>query len=386
MSLSHREKVLARVVAVLGVVVVGWLVLGVVGGPLDSRRAERDRLDAEIKKRADTVTAAKKAQDRLADWNRQSLPSDASKAALLYQNWLQELVGKVGFHDKKVMPTVSTTPGDWGQRLPYTVQGQATLEQLVQFLFDFYRAGHLHIIRHLEVKPVPQSKEFTVRVTIDALSLSTADRKDKLTDKPSDRLALKSADEYRKLIGTRNMMAAYRPKPPPSSGPSDLEKQSSVFDPSKWAFVTGIVSVGGKPMVWIKSRTTDKSYQLQQGDKFDLGPFHATIARINPRDVEIVSDGKRVTIALGGNVRGDVEPKKPSEPSEAKGEGGPPKSESMKPKTEGGEPEPKGRGSKRDRFRPRPGDGGPMPPGGPSPYASGPGPDAPGPMAGPAPK
>jgi hypothetical protein len=383
MTLSRRERILAGVVAVLGVAVAGWFLLGIIGGPLDWRRTERDRLQNEVQKRMDAVTASKKAQDRMADWNRQSLPSDASKASLLYNNWLREVVGKAGFHDKKVMPNVTTAPGDWGQRLPFTVQGQATLEQVVQFLFDFYSAGHLHVIRHLEIKPVPQSKEFTVRVTIDALSLATADRKDKLNEKPSNRLALKTIDEYKKLIGTRNMMAAYRPKPPPM-GPSDDEKKAP-FDPSKWAFVTGIVTVDGKPIVWIKSRTTDKTFQLAQGDKFDLGPYHATIARINPRDVEILSEGKRLTIALGGNVRGEGEPKKPSAASEAKAEGGPPKSEGMAPKTEGGEPEPKGRGFRRNR-KSVPEDGGPPPSAGPSPYVSGPAPGAAAPMATPAPK
>jgi hypothetical protein len=348
MTLSHRERVLAGVVGALGVATVGWLLFGMFSGPLNTRRDELTSLTDTLGKKQEEVLAAQKAQDRLTVWNRQALPSDVARAGSLYQNWLLELAGKAGFRQKKVEPGEARARADSYTQLPFTVRGQATLDEMVEFLFGFYSAGYLHQIRRITIKPAEKGKEMELVILIDALSLPTADRKDQLSKEKSNRLALASLDAYRKAIGARNMLAPYQPPPPARKA----EEKGPPFDPSKYAFITAIVQVNGRPQVWVKARTTDEKFQLEQGEKLQIGPFQATIARINARDVEIEIDGKRHTVPLGGNVRGG----EGSETASAEGEAKPPdlgqpKAEATEPDAEHPDRKPS---SRRMRWKPEP--------------------------------
>ena len=214
MTLSHRERVLAGVVGVLGVAVVAWLLFSIFSGPLETRRDELASLTAKITAKQDEVFAAKNAKDRLAQWNRQALPSDVERGNSLYQNWLLGLARKAGFRQGRVEPgREARAKGDSYTQLPFAVRGQATLDELVQFLYGFYTAGHLHKIRSITIKPIEKGKELDLLILVEALSLPNADRKDKLSKEPSNRLALASVDDYSKAITKRNMLGPYWPRP-----------------------------------------------------------------------------------------------------------------------------------------------------------------------------
>lgn len=323
MTLSKREKLLAGVVGGLLVVVtgrVGWTLLEGLGG---GRSAQIAAFSDRLEKLQDQALKAKRDQDQMAEWNRRALPSDVARAGSLYQNWLLEIAGKAGFRQKKVDPGEVRARSDMFSVLPFTLRGNATLDELVAFLFNFYSAGHVHQIRRMTVKPIENSKDLDVTLTIEALSLPTADRKDQLTQQPVKRLALGSLEEYRKVIGGRNILAPYRP--PVVDKPREkrpAEPETPPFDPSKYAHVTGIVEVGGRAQVWIKARTTDEKFQLHEGEKFRIGSFEATVAQIHPREVEIEVNGKRHTIPLGASVRGtEAEAKGPEGPSDGKSAG-----------------------------------------------------------------
>jgi hypothetical protein len=189
---------------------------------------------------------------------------------------------------------------------------------------------------------VEKSKDLDLVITIDALSLPTASRKDQLSNEPGKRLALASLEEYRKAIADRNVLSPYRPPPPVKAAkPVESEPKPEPFDASKFAFVTGIVEVNGEPQVWVKARASDEKYQLRQGDKFQVGPFSAIIARIDRRDVEIEVEGKRHTIPSGSSVRGtDAETKQP-EKKEQKAEG-------PDPAAKGGGQKPEGEGQREE--------------------------------------
>jgi len=325
MSLSKRERVLAGVVAALVGVVGLRMVVVVFGSPLGGRQAQIDALNEKIERYQDQVLKAKSAQDRMADWNRRSLPLDVARAGSLYQNWLLELAGKAGFRQKKVDPGEVRARGEFFRQLPFTVRGQATLEELTAFLFDFYSAGHLHQIRRITLKPIEKSKDLDATITIEALVLPTADRKDQLSQQPAKRLALASVDEYRKAIAARNVLAPYRP--PVVAPPVRREPEPKPFDASKHAYLNGIVvDPKGRVQAWITARTTGERFELHQGEKFRIGEFQATVVAINLRDVELEVNGKRQTIPLGSNVRGTDESGKEGPPPGAVAPpfGGPP--------------------------------------------------------------
>lgn len=306
MTLTKREKFLATVVGTLVTALVLWLGFRVFSGPLVFLRGQIAAYEDKLNTFQDQVLRAKKAQDRMAQWNRQALPSDAARAGALYQSWLLDMAGKAGLRQKKVDPGEVRSQTNAYRVLPFTVRGQASLDELVAFLYEFYSAGHLHQIRRITLRPVEKSRDLDVVIAIEALSLPTADRKDQLSQEKGNRLKLGSLAEYRKAIAVRNVLAPYRPPPPtrPPEPPVVFEPKPEPFDPSRFAYVTGIVEVNGEPQVWVKARTTNENFQLRQGDEFRLGPFRAVVARIDSRNVEIEVDGKRHMVALGSNVRG----------------------------------------------------------------------------------
>lgn len=308
MTLQKREKVLAGVVAVLLVVVAGRLGARVLYSPLAMRQAEVEALAQRIAERKSKVEAALPAQARLADYRRRALPSDPQAARSLYQNWLLELTDRVKLKGRKVESSDGRVVKGVYHNLPFTVRGEGSLEQLVHFLYEFYAAGHLHRIRRLSVKPQEKSSDLELTIVIEALSLPEADRRDKLTTLAGSRLAHQDLGAYRKSIVERNLFAPYRPPPVAQrSQPRITPKPAEPMDPSKFAYVTAIVEVDGRPEVWVKARTKDENYQRREGQRLEIGSFKGVISRIADRHVEITvegnPDGKPLVVALGEPLR-----------------------------------------------------------------------------------
>jgi hypothetical protein len=101
------------------------------------------------------------------------------------------------------------------------------------------------------------------------------------------------------------------------------------FDPSRYAYATGIVGGrDGRLEVWLRKRTTDETLTLHEGDPLEVGPFKGMVARISPREFEIQLDGepnKPYVVAIGDNLRGTESAAKPSGPE------GPPIRPDVKP-------------------------------------------------------
>ncbi len=142
----------------------------------------------------------RKANQQLKVWQAQSLPSDTEVARSLYQAWLVGLVGSAGFISPNVDSSEPITRKGLYSSLGFSVRGRATLEQLTRFLYDFYRADHLHHIESLNLTPVPRSDELDITLSIEALSLPDATRKDRLSTRASDRLASNRLADYRPVI------------------------------------------------------------------------------------------------------------------------------------------------------------------------------------------
>lgn len=308
MTLQKREKVLAAVVAALLLILGGRMGFRVLYSPLSMRQAEVEALAQRIADRQSKVEAAMAAQARLAEYRHRSLPSDPQVARSLYQNWLLELADRIKLKGRKVESSDGRVVKGIYHNLPFTVRGEGSLEQLVQFLFEFYSAGHLHRIRRLSIKPQEKSSDLELIILIEALSLVDADRRDKLTTLPGNRLAQSDLSVYRKNIVARNLFAPYRPpvvaQPPP---PRERPKPPDPIDPSRFAYVTAIVQVDGQPQVWVKARTKDENLRLREGQRVEIGSFKGVIFRIADRHVEIAvdgkSDGKPLVVALGEPLR-----------------------------------------------------------------------------------
>ncbi len=312
MALRKRERILVVVTAVLALAFGVRFLFSMLGGATGELAEARDKLAKVVRDKEQDVREGNKAAARLAEWDKRSLPADHEIARSLYQNWLSELADQVGFQGTHVESAEGHMTKKAYYALPFTVRGEATMEQLVRFLFQFYQAGHLQQIRHLSIKPLENvkgqenSKTLKLSISIEALSLPGADRPDKLSSEPAHALAVAALDEYSKVIVGRNLFLPYTASGPVQSRPTDSSPPQ--FDPAKYAYLTAVLDVGGRPQAWLLSRTTDQTFKLSQGDAFTIGPVHGKVTRIDHHYVELEIDGARYQLALGNNLRDSMQP------------------------------------------------------------------------------
>jgi hypothetical protein len=283
---EHRQKILLGILGIMLLYFGGeWAWRHAVQGPLDLRRSRADRLQNELEKREKELARARAAVKDLAAFEEQSLPSDPQVARSLYRAWLLQLVTKVGFVNRNVEAGEPVGRRGLFQSITFTVQGRGTLGQLTRFLYEFYRAGHLHQVRSLAITPLSNPGQLDLSLVIEALVLPLAEEKDQLSQSVSDRLAWEKFEDYA-AIPRRNLFG--------STGTSD---------PTDHAFVTAIQYVNGRPEVWLTLRTEDKVVKLKPGESFQVGQFAGKVIEIEGDDVVLEeADGQRWLVSFGESL------------------------------------------------------------------------------------
>jgi len=206
--MTKREKILAVGVGVLALAIVAWFALGRITNAFTSRSARIADLEDEIYEKEAIIRRGHKAARDLQAYQERSLPANLPLARSLYQNWLLEVAEKdINFTGVNVGPQPGRPMGDVYYQHKFLLTCQGDLEQLTDFLYDFYNVGYLHRVSRLSVKPIPRSRNLNLSFTIEALSLNRAESPDRLTLPPSDRLAHAQREEYLDVITMRNLFA-----------------------------------------------------------------------------------------------------------------------------------------------------------------------------------
>ncbi len=310
MNWQHREKILAATAGGLLLLATVWF-LAFSGDDRSAAqlRAAREQHRIDLAAKQDLLDAADRDRRRLVQWQRRSLPSEPNVAESLYRHWLTSLAGGANFRRVSVESMGRETRRGAYTRLSFKLQAHAGLGDVTKFLYDFYAAGHLHQIRQMDLKPLENSRDLEVGMTIDALSLPEATRKDKLSEEPGEGLKLAKLEDYRDPIVKRNLFAPYAPSAPAKTGNN--------VDPAQHAFVTGFTAVNDARQVWLQDRTSGKTWQLSEGESFQIGPLRGTVRSIvSTREVVIELDGRLRRLRDGDNLRGGVELPQPEKTGE----------------------------------------------------------------------
>ncbi len=305
---KYRQYALVGVFALMLLYFGGeWVWQNVVRQPIEERQSRGERLQREIEKRQLELKRIRKAAQELAVWQSQSLPSNPEIARSLYQAWLLELVGHVGLDNPAV--EVREAAGRKGSYLVIaaSIRGRGSLEQVTQLLYEFYRAGHLHQIRSLILTPLKEGR-LDMTAEVEALVLPGADREDRLTTVPSDRLAGQRLEDYR-VIAQR-----------------DLFGTGGLADPIEHTLLTAVSYVNGVPEAWFSVRSGDRLVKLSPGaapsdalsadseepgettlalgpgESFRVGHFTAKVLRIDEEDVILESEGRRLLLTIGESL------------------------------------------------------------------------------------
>ena len=303
--MNQREKILAASVAFLVGLMVARMGWNKIDRLYDQRGQQLSSLEKTVRDRQLDVERGKMAAERLNQWQRQSLPADPNLAQTLYQDWLRRQLDAAGFQNVEYRGQGSTARSRRVRRsayrqLSFTVDGRGSLEQLTQFLYEFYRADHLHQLQSLDVEPIEDSDQLDLIFKIEALILPGADRVDALSSGTSDRLAQDDLSSYQETIVTRNLFARYAPPSPPTTAGDSA-------DAAPQAIITGITHDENGWQAWVYIKTTKKMLRLHPGDPFEIGGLSGTIIRIGPREVVFETDGRRMLAGEGASLRDAIE-------------------------------------------------------------------------------
>ena len=214
MKLKRREKILLSVAAGLSSSWgCGFSCSPETPEPMSSCSASRLRERPKSTTRRSNFRRRADAK-RLAEWQRRALPPEPTLARSLYQDWLRSLADPRQPPRRPARLHRARAHRDQFTRITFSLNAQAKLGELVQFMYEFYSAGFLHQIRKLDIKPNKSSGDLNVDLSIEALSLPTAASKTQLSKEAGHGLQLAKLADYRDPIVKRDFFAPYRPKMP----------------------------------------------------------------------------------------------------------------------------------------------------------------------------
>ncbi|MCS7238034.1 MAG: hypothetical protein NZ899_07170 [Thermoguttaceae bacterium] len=297
MNPKVRQYILAGIFGLMVLYYLGGMLFEqLVQGPLQAARGRTTQLQQNLERRRKELAAARQAAEWLAYWQQQALPPNRELAQSLYQAWLVQLCDEAKLSNRSINVGAPRSPGGQFQVLTFSLRARASLEQLVDFLFGFYRTDLLHQIRTLTVTPLGSAEEFDISMSIEAAMLPEAfgtltDTEQILREftartwRPSRKLAGPSAEAYRQVVVGRNI---FRLDPAP--------------DPLDYTFLTSIVESNGQREVSFEVRLTDTRLRLKKGEILELGQFRAIVWEIFDSDVLLQADDGLWLVSLGESI------------------------------------------------------------------------------------
>lgn len=279
----NRQYVLLGLLGLVAVAnMADWLVNSLLQGPLQERRSKQEQLQTDIQKRQDTLKATREAGKQLDGWKRQSLPADREVARSFYRSWLVELLEGTGFRSPFVDSGSPVNRQGLYVAFPFTARGQASLDQLTSFLFDFSESGYLHRMQTISITPRSNSTLFDISMTIEALQLPGVNESSEIPERQVHRLSSATVDQYA-AFSRQNIFGV----------------ENELNDPFENTFVTAIIESDGQPQVWIAQRLIDQTDRLQTGEVLEIDGIEARVLSILERDVVIELGGRPVLLTIG---------------------------------------------------------------------------------------
>ena len=216
--MTQREKLLAAVVGLLGLVILTFYTVSRVGDAYALRANKKLELEGAVRNQQRVIRFGRAAQRELDGYLEKSLPADRPLAEAQYVSWLLRQASQAGFAGVKVGPTTARPHGDLYWRTGFVVMGTGDLPQLIAFLHEFYSVDYLHRIERLSVKPINNSKTLDLQINVHALSMNKS-KNERLEPRAAERLKYNEVEPYVEAIAHRNFFAPAN-KPPKFEGPT----------------------------------------------------------------------------------------------------------------------------------------------------------------------
>lgn len=272
--------------------------------PTRDRQTQISKIKKGIEQANDLIAQKLSVQKQLDAYEKMSLPLDTEVTRTMYQGWLLglvkslELSGTTIDAGNPVAVTIQRQKPKKNQskrktimyRYSYSLRCRGSLQQLVTFLYKFYRSGHLHKIRSLSLNPSSGGSKIDANISIEALALVRTERETELSTLSVNRMKIQDEKHYLS-IARRNIFSR--------TGDNVLNKVR----------ITGITfGKAGKPQVWIKPDPDKPTLVFHNDEKVNIESHQIEILDIQARSVLLLVDGLATQVELGKTI---VEPEQP---------------------------------------------------------------------------
>ncbi|MEC9002724.1 MAG: hypothetical protein VX644_05070 [Planctomycetota bacterium] len=302
--MNSRTRFLLTIMIAVGVLYFGDMAYRhLIVGPARTAEREANNLNQKINQTQDLIFSLAEAPDRLATLEQYSLPYRQELAQSRYQDWLLSLVKTV----KLTQPGIDAAPPvpvsrksrTSGQnrtiytRYPFALRGRGTLQQVTNFLYQFYQAGHLHKIRSMTLTPRAGGSQLDVIMSIEALGLAGCERQDELSSGNAGRLGQRELRDYLSIV-RRNIFSR-----------DAAETLGTVM-------LTAITFDGaGKATAWFSTGPSQDTQVLHRGNTLQVTAHQVRVIDIQTRLALVEVDGQVITLNLGQTLQEGIASSRP---------------------------------------------------------------------------
>ena len=307
---DKRTRLLLLILGAIGVLYGGDLgYRSYIETPRKEAMGKKTRLEKRIRDTKLSLAKSKRIAADLEKLESQSLPWNLEVARSSYQTWLLQMVQGAKLQSPNVDSSepVPLSVGRRGRRgkpdyhkLSFTLRTRGSLKQIVHFLFDFYRADHLHKIRSMNLNPAGRERHLDLTLSIETLVLSTALREKELSPGVSQRLASSARADYQSLV-RRNVF--------------DSGRGARAAKQIRFTAVTR--NRNGTSEAWFRIDPSGKTQILSAGQPLSYPGLEILVLQVIPGAAVVSVDGERIRLRVGQRLsEGTAEPTKLAHHSE----------------------------------------------------------------------
>lgn len=220
-----------------------------------------------------------------------SLPQRQNSVLARYELWLRQCADFSGIADSEVLRSAPRMlQGQIGMQYTFNLSGEASLDQISRFLYEFYWTPYLHRIVSVDISPIERSDLLNLSIRIEAIALRRPYQNayyPLMDDLPSGYLQRLSSRPFRTYasIAENNFMQFTR-------GGLDRADQT---------YLMFIAFIDGKGEIRLKDRTTDETIIAHIGDTLNIGSFNAKLVEITDRDDVLFEENGRLWLLSNGD-------------------------------------------------------------------------------------